>query len=101
MDDKFSYWNWTKLVSLGKTARLICKISLTRIHPGQLFKKKYLNALTQAKVHKDELAFLTQRLPDDVRDTWTTMIEEWEKDRAKPNPYYTPLEGKWTLPMVC
>ena len=63
------------------------------ICPGPLFKKKYLNAKAQAKVHEDKLVFLNQRLPDNVRNTWTTMIEEWEKDRTKPNPYYTPSEG--------
>ena len=101
MDDKFSHWNWTKLVSLGKAACLPRVLSLTCVHTGPLFKKKYLNAVAQAKVHEDELAFLNRTLPDDVRDTWTTMIKEWERDRTKPNPYYTPLEGMRILPTAC
>ena len=101
MDDKFSHWNWTKLVSLGKVACSPHVLSLTCVHTGPLFKKKYLNAVAQAKVHEDELAFLNRTLPDDVRDTWTTMIKEWERDRTKLNPYYTPLEGMRILPTAC
>ena len=69
MDDKFSYWNWTKLILLGRTTCLISKIFLTCIHPGLLFKKKYLNMLAQAKIHEDELTFLNQALSDDVCNT--------------------------------
>ena len=94
MDDKFSHWNWTKLVGLGMIPLCCSKRTLTHRSPGPLFKKKYLNALTQSKVHAEELAFLNQRLPDNVRDTWTRMVVDWEKDRTKPNPYYTPSEGK-------
>jgi len=68
-------------------------VLLTRRHSGPLFKKKYLNALVQSKVYEEELASLNQQIPNDVQDTWTTMIKEWERDRTKPNPYYTPLEG--------
>jgi hypothetical protein len=94
MDNKFSHWNWTKLIGLGRIFLYLSKHALTDRSTGPLFKKKYLNALTQSKVHAEELVFLNQKLPEDVRNTWTGMIIEWERDRKKPNPYYTPLEGK-------
>ena len=99
MDDKFSHWNWTKLVSLGKTVCLSRRPS-SYFCLGPLFKKKYLNALAQSKLHAEELASLNRQLPDDIRDTWTTMIKDWERDRTKSNPYYTPFEGNRRCPVI-
>lgn len=93
MDDKLSHWNWTKLVGLGKA--FLCILNThSRSSTGSLLKKKLSNALVQSKFHAEELASLNRRLPEDVLNAWTRRIIEWERDRTKPNPYYTPSEGE-------
>jgi hypothetical protein len=42
------------------------------------------------KAHKE----FTQSLPDpSYKRRWTAMIEAWEKDKDKPNPYFTEKAG--------
>ena len=92
MDDKFGHRNWSKLIRLGMcSSSLPLTISdVYDVDVGPLLAKKYPNAIEQAKLHKEELALISEDLPIALVHLWTAMITTWENDRDSPNPYYMP-----------
>ena len=63
--------------------------------------KKYLNAVEQAKFHKEELTFINNGLPPTLIQLWTMKITTWENDRSAPNPYYIPVMSGWVYYLSC
>ena len=61
---------------------------------GPLLAKKYVNAVKQANLHKEELALINEDLPIALVHSWGAMITKWENDRKSPNPYYTSTTSK-------
>ena len=98
MDDKFAHWNWSKLVRLGVylSVALRCLFLVSDFDLGPLLAKKYLNAVKQARLHKEELRLINEELPTALLQSWTAMVTRWENDREAPNPYYTPVTSMRT-----
>ncbi|KAJ6458082.1 hypothetical protein C8R47DRAFT_995450, partial [Mycena vitilis] len=71
----WSFWNWQKLLGLGERLR-------TRYDRA---KKEYA---TQLEAFTEFSAQQADRVP-----AWRTMIEIYEKDNSKPNPYAITSQG--------
>lgn len=96
MDDKFSHWNWSKLIGLGTYLHhfFVNAKGRANFHKGSLLAKKYLNAVEKADLHAEVISLINAGLPRDLVDLWTAKIITWENDRSAPNPYYTPETSK-------
>ncbi|KAK7021960.1 hypothetical protein VNI00_017139 [Paramarasmius palmivorus] len=84
LDDHWGFWNWQKLVGLGQ--------------PGVLL----FNRLQLAIEWRDKNEELHQAYSLNQTshiDEWKKMVEEFDKDRMKPNPYELP-ESDITLQQV-
>ncbi|KAK0493690.1 hypothetical protein EDD18DRAFT_1356144 [Armillaria luteobubalina] len=70
LDQHFGDFNWQKNVSQGDT--LLRKIK---------------DAIPKASDHEDRFECFTASLPQSDVAKWTKMVEAWEMDRNKPNPF--------------
>ncbi|KAJ6585954.1 hypothetical protein B0H19DRAFT_1250699 [Mycena capillaripes] len=70
IDDHFNDWNHKKIIALGR-------VMLERIQKavGQMIDKQ------------EELVEMEASLPADIVKEWTKVMEEWEADSSKPNPF--------------
>ncbi|KAJ7875574.1 hypothetical protein B0H14DRAFT_2568720 [Mycena olivaceomarginata] len=75
LNDHWSHWNWLKLVGLGA-----------------LLKKRLLRAIPERNFQRDSLATFTENQADHVAG-WMAMVEAFEEDSTKPNPYELPKSG--------
>ncbi|KAF8214216.1 hypothetical protein K438DRAFT_1956307 [Mycena galopus ATCC 62051] len=75
LDDHWGHWNWQKLIGLG-----------------DLLKKRLLKAIAKHNYQRDSLATFTQHQAEHVPG-WKKMVEEFEVDDCKPNPYELPKSG--------
>ncbi|KAG2746300.1 hypothetical protein P692DRAFT_201840978 [Suillus brevipes Sb2] len=70
LDDHFSDWNWRKVCNFG---------------PFLLQKLK--EAIPQWDQHVLDLGDFEEAIPTESLASWRQMVEEWEADRSKPNPF--------------
>ncbi|KAG2145188.1 hypothetical protein DEU56DRAFT_934571 [Suillus clintonianus] len=70
LDDHFSDWNWRKVCNFG---------------PFLLQKLK--EAIPQRNQHVLDLGDFEEAIPTESLASWHQMVEEWEADRSKPNPF--------------
>ncbi|KAK0490076.1 hypothetical protein EDD18DRAFT_1358694 [Armillaria luteobubalina] len=77
LDQHFGDFNWQKNVSQGDT--LLCKIK---------------DAVLKASDHEDWFKHFTASLPQSDIAKWTQMVETWEVDRNKPNPFARTVASK-------
>ncbi|KII87536.1 hypothetical protein PLICRDRAFT_113331, partial [Plicaturopsis crispa FD-325 SS-3] len=76
LDDHWGYWNWQKLVGLGKS-----------------LKKKLVSAIPERLKHQAAFdAFTESQNAADVAE-WRAMVVDFEADGSKPNPYHLPKSG--------
>ncbi|KAJ7096584.1 hypothetical protein B0H15DRAFT_773847, partial [Mycena belliarum] len=75
LDDHWSHWNWQKLVGLGA-----------------LLKKRLLAAIPERNFQKEAFTTFTENQIEHV-DEWRLMVEAFEADPTKPNPYDLPKSG--------
>ncbi|KAJ6511876.1 hypothetical protein C8R47DRAFT_1173309 [Mycena vitilis] len=75
LDDHWGHWNWGKLIGLGI-----------------LLRKRLLRAIPERNFQRDSLATFTENQAEHVGE-WKTMVEEFEADQTKPNPYELPKSG--------
>ncbi|KAF9503966.1 hypothetical protein BS47DRAFT_1401889 [Hydnum rufescens UP504] len=54
---------------------------------GSLLPKKLQNAIIQCEKHNEQHEIFCGAIPDTNKVEWTTMINEWENDKSKPDPY--------------
>ncbi|KAK0500749.1 hypothetical protein EDD18DRAFT_1279950 [Armillaria luteobubalina] len=77
LDQHFGDFNWQKNVAIGDT--LLRKIK---------------DAVPKASDHEDQFERFTASLPQGDVAKWTTMVEAWEMDRNKPNPFARTVASK-------
>ncbi|KAK0486702.1 hypothetical protein EDD18DRAFT_1311625 [Armillaria luteobubalina] len=77
LDQHFGDFNWQKNESQGDT--LLCKIK---------------DAVPKASKHEDRFERFTASLPQSDVATWSEMVEAWEVDRNKPNPFAWTIASK-------
>ncbi|KAK7017025.1 hypothetical protein VNI00_018752 [Paramarasmius palmivorus] len=75
LDDHWGYWNWQKLVGLGSLLLKRLKLAMEW-------------ADRQERFYKAHAANQAAHIPE-----WQRMVEEFEADSSKPNPYELPKEG--------
>ncbi|KAJ7036483.1 hypothetical protein C8F04DRAFT_1210089 [Mycena alexandri] len=76
LNDHWSHWNWQKLVGLGA-----------------LLRKRLLKAIPERNFQAESLATFTNNQMEHVPQ-WKAMVEAFEADASKPNPYEIPKTGK-------
>ncbi|KAK0496439.1 hypothetical protein EDD18DRAFT_1353189 [Armillaria luteobubalina] len=77
LDQHFRDFNWQKNMSQGDT--LLHKIKDT---------------MPKALDHEDQFECFTVSLPQNNVEKWTKMVEDWEVDRTKPNPFAQTVASK-------
>ncbi|KAK0493407.1 hypothetical protein EDD18DRAFT_1108187 [Armillaria luteobubalina] len=82
LDQHFGDFNWQKNMSQGDM--LLCKIK---------------DAVPKASDHEDQFKCFTASLPQDDIVKWTKMVEDWEVDRMKPNPFAWTVASKMEAAM--
>jgi hypothetical protein len=73
LDDHFSFWNWQKYSTMGRTLM-----------------RKYRNALAERNIQSEAHRGLTVSLSPDLVVKWEAACIAWERDsfpRTKTNPY--------------
>ncbi|KAK7018729.1 hypothetical protein VNI00_018289 [Paramarasmius palmivorus] len=75
LDDHWGYWNWEKLVGLGT-----------------LLLKRLKLALEWREQHEASYRAYVINQPSNIPE-WKRMVEEFEEDSRKPNPYELPKSG--------
>ncbi|KAG1838502.1 hypothetical protein C8R48DRAFT_622193, partial [Suillus tomentosus] len=82
LDDHFGDWNWHKVSNLGPL----------------LLKK--LKAILECHQHAVDLRDFEEVIPSLSLSTWRKMVEEWEDDLSRPNPFEIQASGKFCLYMI-
>ncbi|KAJ6493371.1 hypothetical protein C8R45DRAFT_1053016 [Mycena sanguinolenta] len=75
LDDHWGHWNRQKLVGLGA-----------------LLRKRLLKAIPERNYQQDSFATFTENQVEHVAG-WKLMVEVFEADNKKPNPYELPKSG--------
>ncbi|KAJ6536254.1 hypothetical protein B0H19DRAFT_1317890 [Mycena capillaripes] len=75
LDVHFQYWNWKKIVGLGRTL-------LDRV-------QKNAPAMLEARAAWVDME---ASYPPSVIETWTAMAVTWEADASKPNPFQSTVK---------
>ncbi|KAK0466634.1 hypothetical protein IW261DRAFT_1553911 [Armillaria novae-zelandiae] len=70
LDQHFGDYNWQKNISQGNSLL-----------------QKLKDAVPQASEHGDRFERFTKSLPQQDVAKWTELVEAWEADRTKPNPF--------------
>ncbi|KAG2137460.1 hypothetical protein DEU56DRAFT_945875 [Suillus clintonianus] len=70
LDDHFGDWNWRKVSNLG---------------PSLL--KKLKEAIPECYQHAVDLRDFEEAIPSSSLSAWRKLVEDWEGDRSKPNPF--------------
>lgn len=55
--------------------------------------RRLANAIKECNIQCQEFDEFSQRFTLEERAEWEIMLLEWDKDRAKPDPYVVPNEG--------
>nr|GAT42823.1 predicted protein [Mycena chlorophos] len=76
LDDHWSFWNWTKLLGMASTLRRRLDVAA-------------------AELAKQQAAFkhFSEEQADSV-DEWTDLVEAYEADGTKKNPYESEITGR-------
>ncbi|KAJ6447493.1 hypothetical protein C8R47DRAFT_938422, partial [Mycena vitilis] len=72
LDDHWGHWNWGKFIGLGA-----------------LLMKRLLRAIEERNFQRDSLATFTEHQAEHV-EGWKAMVEAFDADATKPNPYELP-----------
>ncbi|EIN06473.1 hypothetical protein PUNSTDRAFT_136333 [Punctularia strigosozonata HHB-11173 SS5] len=70
LDDHWNFWNFRKIVGFGDA-----------------FRKSFATTLEEGLKHHAVLEDFSQRFDVETIRGWELMIEQWESDPTKPNPY--------------
>jgi hypothetical protein len=55
-------------------------------------------AIFMYKKHRDAFEKFSITFPLDVTAQWDKMVDDWDTDKSKPNPYEEPIAGTYTSP---
>ena len=55
-------------------------------------------AIVMEKKHREAFEKFTATFPSDVVAKWDKMVDDWDADMSKLNPYEEPVAGKYRLP---
>lgn len=88
LDDSWSGWNWKKILGMGMTLfALLCWNWTLIVFSGDFLLRSLLKALLMKEKHTSENRKFDAMFSTHLRDEWVLMIQNWEHDMSKPNPY--------------
>lgn len=96
IDDHARAWNWRKITTLGAVGLIKANRILT-ILTGASLRTQLAKAIVMEKKHREALEKFTATFPSDVVAKWDKMVDDWDADMSKPNPYEEPVPGKYRL----
>lgn len=94
LDDFFGDWNWAKTVQLGTS---LIEIIFSFAHPVSsafVLRVKAQKALVQRQEMREAFDEFHGSLPVSMTRPWTAMVEAWEADSSKPNPFEQARTGE-------
>lgn len=98
LDDHWGAWNWRKIVSMGACS---CMVSMsftdTIISLGRHFQTKLKEAIPMSKKHSVLLNVLSATFPAETIIEWTWMVDDWQDDTLRPNPFEETALGMCSL----
>ena len=80
-------WEWVTTLSLTPPALPLTSFS------GELLLRSLLKALLMKEKHTSENRKFDATLSTELRQKWLMMIQSWESDKSKPNPYMHTEKG--------
>jgi hypothetical protein len=89
IDDHVAAWNWRKIVNLGEclvSSYLTFYLLWDRGHPAY-------KAVKMKSKHNDFHVRFTAKLSPEVAKKWGTMVDAWDLDQTKVNPYEEMQKG--------
>lgn len=87
LDDHFGDWNWRLLVGMGKELFPFIPFFVDLLPKGTSFTRKLQEAIPERNKHKEVFSKLSSSLSSKVVQEWSKMLQDWEADNSKPNPY--------------
>ncbi|KAJ7108379.1 hypothetical protein C8R43DRAFT_1091876 [Mycena crocata] len=96
LNEHFNDWNWKKIIAFGKLFFRLRKHTVLTKSEGRGMLRKTQKAVPEMVATKVALDDMEQSLRDaraegevEAVAEWTRMVELWEKDATKPNPFET------------
>jgi hypothetical protein len=86
LDDHWGAWNWRKVVSLG-AFHLLWAIVSSLVSTGRHLRSKLTEAIPMTRKHCALLNALSATFPATTVAEWTQMVEDWQEDPSKPDPF--------------
>jgi hypothetical protein len=86
IDDHAAAWNWRKVTNLGSH---LCRHTRSDAYSwiGNALHTQLQEAIRMKAKHNDIYKRFTAKISPDVVEKWTAMIDAWDLDQTKPNPY--------------
>ncbi|KAJ8487283.1 hypothetical protein ONZ45_g14392 [Pleurotus djamor] len=75
LNQHWGHWNWQKLIGLG-----------------YLLAKRLKTAAKERRIQEESFAVFSLKQGTQIKE-WAKMVEDFEKDGSKPNPYSVPDQG--------
>jgi Kyakuja-Dileera-Zisupton transposase len=88
LDDRFADDDHKKVIGLGNYEWFIRSFFyLMAFFAGRSLLRKIKVAVVEAAEHKEAHELLTSSMPPEDVEKWTEMVEAWEEDPMKKNPF--------------
>jgi len=102
LNDHWNGWNFRKIVGFRESNFNIVYCSTNHdCRPGKAFLKKFREASKMKTKHEHIFKQLSATFSSTIVEEWLDMVEIWEADPSKPNPYAEPRSGKYYLVLQC
>jgi hypothetical protein len=92
LDDHWGWWNWRRLVGLGKYCILIRNF-VSQMSPGETLER----ALKAADIWEKKMGLVARQHDETVvkatLDEWIQVEAAWQQDHSKEDPYAEPELG--------
>lgn len=95
LDDSWGGWNWGKILGLGKFFRLSPTTLSHLSFIGSLLEVNLIKAKEMASIQRKAANDFTATFSLDTISQWKRMVQEWEENPSRPNPYISNDRGKF------
>ena len=95
LDDHWGAWNWQKVVSMG--AYFCMSFADAIISLGRHLHTKLKEAIPMSKKHSALFNALSATFPAETIVEWTQMVDDWQDDTSRPNPFEETALGMCSL----
>ncbi len=94
LNDHWNGWNFHKIVGFRKFVFLIPIKTNPTVSLGQLFFKCFKDAVQMKKKHQEAFELFSSSFSPPTINKWSRMVQEWQDDHTKPNPYEEPFNSE-------